>query len=419
MTVLCGVLVLSYVVTAQPSAGESKSAFVQPSFKDLPTTRPFVSIDPGFSISLPNPTYSNTWIFQEGRITVAIARGSVNGSKEELMDIAKIYNQEISSGGGRIKNESFCEEQNLPVSYTHFAFGDGRFGFKKLILAKSRLFIVIATFENSSDVKFLERAFETFKIIGDEEIVSEINRKLSEATPKELPQEPVSKGYFPDTKEENLKGKVKTIVEESKTINKGFLKTRKFSEIRDYGKNGNLTKIVKFDYRGNPSSIEVYGFIDGKRVFKTGYISYQYNPRITVLKARPKRDLRYSTSYERKYEGENLVEVIYYGNDGILRSRVVSKYEKGQVETLSYFSDGRLARKFITIHDRSGLVINQKHFDITTGKIDADKVYSYIYEFDERGNWIKRISLAEKTKDGKTLRTPTLVTHRTINYYKQ
>lgn len=264
-----------------PTPNQTPKPFVRPSVKDLPVEKPYVSIDLNYSISLSEPTYSNNWIFQEGKIGINAANAEIAGGKQNFKEFTQINNNTLlSKVQGKVIGEKYMEADSIYSSITTFAFDDGKFGIRKLSLSDDRLYLMFAQFDNSADGKFFENAFKTFKIVSEAEVKAEIQRRFKEATPQDLPQEPALKNQQSDAKEENLNGKVSKIIEESENItNDVAKKNRKISQTREYNKEGNLTKVVRIDYRGNPDSIEVYGFIDGKRVSRTGYVKYPFHRR--------------------------------------------------------------------------------------------------------------------------------------------
>jgi len=165
------------------------------------------------------------------------------------------------------------------------------------------------------------------------------------------------------------------------------------------------------------------GYIDGKRVSKTGYIQYSYNPPPPAAipsKIQPeiKRDIRYTTSYEKKYRNGKLIEEIIYGNNGIVWLRHVLNYKDNQLEFLVYSSDGKLNQKYVSTLDKKDLIIEETIFDVLPNKPYGDKKYSYVYEFDKQGNWIKKITSKEITENGKTFFKPLYLNYRTISYYE-
>ncbi len=407
-----------------PTPNQALKSIVRPSIKDLPIDKPYISIDLFYSIALLEPTYSNNWIFQEGKFGINIGDATIVGGKQNFKGFNQINNDTLLSKiQGKIADEKYYETDNIYSSITAFTFDNGQFGIRKFAVSNARLYVMFAQFDNSADGEFFENAFKSFKVVGEAEVKAEIQRKLEEATPKDLLQTPAIKNQLSDTKVENLKGKIKKIAEESETVSNEIDKrNRRITGFREYDKTGNLTKIVRYDYRGNPDSIEVYGFIDGKRVSKTGYVKYPYNPPPPAAapsrqQPEPKRDLRYSTSYEKKYKEGKLTENIFYGNNGIAWQRQVSNYKDNQLEFLVYSGDGIINRKVVSTLDKKGLIVEETSFDVKTDKPYADRKYSYAYEFDRKGNWIKKITSNEVTENSKTFFKPLYVYYRTITYY--
>ena len=128
--------------------------------------------------------------------------------------------------------------------------------------------------------------------------------------------------------------------------------------------------------------------------------------------------MRYTTSYEKKYQDGKVVEKIFYGNNGIAGSRQVSNYKDNQLEFLVYSSDGKLNQKYVSTLDKKGLIVEETSFDVQTNNPYADRKYSYAYEFDKNGNWIKKITSKEVTENGKTFFKPLYIYYRTISYYE-
>lgn len=426
LTLLAQLFIFSETRFAQlpPPSIQTPKPFARPSIK-TPTQKPYVSIDLNYSILLPEPTYSSNWIFQEGKIGITGSNADIAGGKQNFKQFTQTNNDNLLSKiQGRVTDEKYYETDNIYSSVTLFAFDDGNFGVRKFSVSDNRLYVIFAQFTSSADAEFFDNAFKTFKSVGEEEVKAEIQRKFEEATPPELPQEPVLKNQQSDLKEENLKGKVSKIIEESENISpEPDKRNRKLAQTREYNNRGNLTKVVRIDYRGNPDSIEIYGYIDGKRVLKTGYVKYAYNPPPPAAlpsknQPEPKRDLRYSTSYEKKYQDGKLIEKILYSNNGNIWLRQVFNYKDNQLEFLSYTSDGKPNQKYVSTLDKNGLVLEETSFDVITQKPNAERKYKYAYEFDKKGNWVKRIISKEVTENEQTFFKPLYTNYRTITYYE-
>ena len=407
-----------------PSPNQTSKPSLPPTVKGLSIARPYVSIDLNYSILLPEPTYSNNWIFQEGKVGINVANADIAGGKQNFKEFTEINNNTLlSKVRGIVTDEKYLETDNLYSSVTSFTFNDGKFGIRKFSLSDERLYVMFAQFDNTADADFFANAFTTFKIVSDAEVKAEIQRKFEEATPKNLPQQPTLKNQQSEAKEENLKGEVKKIVDESENItDDASKKNRRISEVSEYDKNGNLIRKTRIDYRGNPDSITVYGFIDGKRVSKSGYVKYPYNPpppmALPTAQAEPAFDSRFSMSYEKKYKAGKLIETILYASNGKIITRTTYEYKDNQYEQSVYTADGKLNQKYIYKIDKYGQILERFDFDILPNKPYGDKKYSYVYEFDKKGNWIKKTTSKEVTKNGKTFFKPLYVYYRTITYYE-
>ena len=98
--------------------------------------------------------------------------------------------------------------------------------------------------------------------------------------------------------------------------------------------------------------------------------------------------------------------------------RQVSNYKDNQLEFLIYSSDGRLNQKYISTLDKNGLIVEEISFDVLTQKPNSDRKYTYSYEFDKKGNWIKKTTSKEVTEEGKTFFKPLYIYYRTLSYYE-
>jgi hypothetical protein len=102
-------------------------------------------------------------------------------------------------------------------------------------------------------------------------------------------------------------------------------------------------------------------------------------------------------------------------NDGSESNRIVNKYdEKGnKIEWALYTPDGKLNSKHNAVFDAKG-----NEVEAVAEHPDGSKTYiSYSYEFDSKGNWIKRVDAVKEAKDGKKAYVPHYVQYRTIKYY--
>jgi hypothetical protein len=249
-------------------------------------------------------------------------------------------------------------------------------------------------------------------------------KKIRTATPKTLPQSPVSEKLTSDSEDEKLKGKVKSLIEEREGLT-GVEKPigRRHALIADFDEKGNYLKTVYFEYRGRPYSVKAYGYIDGARVSNSNYISYGDSFLVSSgteskeeEKAKP--DPRYEFKYEYKYADGKLIEMKMFFNTGSKAGRYVYNYNGNQVEELAYSIDGKLNAKYLINFDEKGNEIERIHYNVREPKTYEDSKYSFRYEsFDEKGNWTKRTHSEVEIENGKEVHKPIAIEYRTITYY--
>jgi hypothetical protein len=295
----------------------------------------------------------------------------------------------------------------------------------RIYLVGNRIYqaiVAIPTASQAQEAKAI-KILDSFRLLTQAEVDAEWKKKIARATPSPLPQEPVIKRPKADAEEDGLKGKVKTVFTETEDLSGTWaVSRRKPSSMEYYNEQGNRIKRESYDYRGNPSDITVYGYLDGDRASHFESIDYEYNPPPMFAPApapgaeKPKYDPRYSHKLKYKYdEHGRLIEEFWYGNDGKLWLRYVYKYKGKQKETLVYAADGSLNQKHISTLDDKENEIEEVYYDIRDDSISEK--YSYSYEFDARGNWVKRKTSKWTTKDGKAQFEPYSMTYRSITYY--
>ncbi len=246
-----------------------------------------------------------------------------------------------------------------------------------------------------------------------------IAAKLEEAEPKPLPQEPVVPKPKTDAQDNNLKGKVKSVIEDNQNYPKG--KRERFSE-EYYNEAGNLVREISYD-NGYPSNVTVWGYIDGNRVDNSNSVEFdddQRPPREGLFATMESdenlpRDTRYSSRFSYKYNDQGqLIEKQDFGNNGQLWTRIVYNYKDNVREESRYGRDGSRWTHFFNVLDKDGNVIEEYYLD-DKGK-PKNKTF-YTYEFDSQGNWILQKTIENKTLKGKTVAKILWTSYRTITYY--
>lgn len=331
------------------------------------------------------------------------------------------------------KNELIKEpkERNFPFAEKDFIFNgnkgkqltiiypNGKTIARYFVVGK-RFYLLNASFNKDQNEDEIVRNLDSFALLDSKSLIA---AKLADATPQPLPQAPASQKAKTDVQDENLKGKVKSIIEYTQSGAKGK-REREFEKY--YDEKGNLIKEISYteDY---PSAVTVWGFIDKNRVSKTNEIYFDEdqrtplgNPFITMsadgsLKnPDAPKDERYTIKHDYKYNDDGkLIEEFSYSNNGELWSRRVYNYEESRKEELYYGQNGDLWSRTYETLDEDGNVIES--YSKIDGKIEDRNFYTY--EFDEKGNWIVQKIFEKKKVKGKTVSEILWISYRTITYY--
>ncbi len=448
---LAVVLFLTSFAIAQPppavapkSGGDAPKVSPWVSMKILPVKQSFVSLDGRFSLAFPQQTQGFaalspkqlgtnatgmqfTWKFQEGDAIVMFVdfpETDLKGTEEELQKVSANLSAAVlkTFPQGKAADTKFFKLGEVPASQTSFEFGENKFGVQQLYLVKNRLYRALSIFQNAENEKFLNQAFDSFKLISQTEVDAELQKKFEAMKPSALPQEPVAARETTDAQDENLKGKVKKVVEDSEDLSGTWsVQGRKPSSVTYFNEKGNYIERDSYDYKGNPFEITVYGYIDGKRVSNSKTTSYEYDPPpMMIPKSKTeepvkKADPRYEYSFEHKYKDGKLIEEQMVYSNGKKGLRYVSNYNGNQVEKLVYDEKDKLNQKYLYTLDKDGNEIEGISYEVF--KIYPERKYRHAYEFDEKGNWIKQITSTETTENGVTSFKPSSVSYRTITYF--
>ena len=182
-----------------------------------------------------------------------------------------------------------------------------------------------------------------------------------------------------DLTEENLKGKVKSITENTYEAVEKFGQIEKGDVLVDssavYTDDGHF-KI--YNEKGNKIEENYYNS-NGSLIYKN---TYKYD------------------------EKGNKIEENYYNSNGRLYSKTTYKYdEKGnKIEEYHYDEDGKFNYKYTYKYDEKGNNIEKNNYD-SNGRLDS----KYTYEYDKNNNWTQRIEYKNTI--------PHRITERIIEYY--
>jgi len=333
----------------------------------------------------------------------------------------------VGSKNGKLISERTIDRQEHPTLEhptleLKFEFHDALV-LRRFYVVSRRLYLVsfMLRTEQRPHEALAFKVLDSFTILTEDQANAALKQKAAEAEPSPLPQEPVLARVRSDAEDEGLRGKVKTVFTESEDLSGTWsVQGRKPNGKEYYNSLGNLTKREFYDYKGNLYEITVYGYLDVGRVSRSKRIEREYNPPPIVLAGpagpTPKPDPRYSNKFTFQYdEAKRLTEKSWFMNNGELQIRYVYKYSGNHREELVYSADGSLNQRYLAILDGKGNETEQTSFETRGGAI-RDK-YSYTYEFDAQGNWVKQTTSKWMTKDGKSQYVPAYINYRTIVYY--
>ncbi len=289
------------------------------------------------------------------------------------------------------------------------------------ILDDDKIYILMAKFASDDKKPQILKRFDSIELISTKEI---IEKKLNQATPAPLPQTPVAERFTSDAQEENLKGKIKYVLEESEDLSGEWYSQGRNPDSEDfYNESGNRTKRIFYNFKGLPMSVTAYGFIDGARVSKYSSVDFDSFQIMAIgLPSNPDapvkpKDERFTSKMLYKYDSENrLSEAQTFGNDGDLSEKTVYEYADGKLAKSSFDKARKLTSKTIEIFDDKGNVIEKIY--VHDDKDRPDSVYRYTYEdFDKNGNWTKRIVEVKEGKLGDGYTAQKYIEYRKIEYY--
>lgn len=249
-----------------------------------------------------------------------------------------------------------------------------------------------------------------------------------------------------------------------KTVKYNFDGYKEYSFTDDKLQNGEWVKFRKPPNPPRNSKLILSGCTNGKEIFK--YIYDYVNSKMTketyaicgdvidglpmnvsITKYKDGEITTYSAEGKilkkiitEKDDSGSIVEQIFNANGKLIEKNITSKNENGQLtheywSTFSATEDNlRLFDREITIEKVDYIekkmtsyiipnypITTTRIYDKTTNLLQFDKgndiIFKYEYEFDNKGNWIKKIRYIQVTKFGKTYFEPLNVFIREINYF--
>jgi hypothetical protein len=402
----------------------------------------FISTEAGFSVPLPKEIrgYIGTkgilynWRLIEGFYYVgsenrtAVIENAAEYPEETLGIIEELFKS--------VARDLFATKTAIISSDSRFVYYDGHKAVELRTVLTDTVFIarvfwvknkaykmaVLLSDEQKQFEPNAKKIFDAFKVLSQESSDEIIRKKVEEATPQPLPQNPRVPKAKSDAEDRGLKGKVKIVLEESKYVKGTKADNPKQKDSEDFfNEDGNWIKRISYDTRGLPFQIRVYGYIDGSRVEKTGSIHYESQfpaPMMPQSPNPPKRDFRYSMKFDYKYDDkERLKEEIVYSNDGTIWTKSVFKYIENTVEEIRYQDNNKNSSKSIKTYDLKGNEIEAVYFGLNSDEWKEKLIYKYS-EFDKNGNWTKRLQQFFRNTNGVENQEWVEENYRTITYYE-
>lgn len=374
-----------------------------------------------------------TWVVNEGVITIEYSDDPdlVIKTEKDYADLAEGMKTGITDFGA-VLSERVIRVGDYRGYEIKFESTEKLKGLSRMIIVGVRKYAVFSLahpdIPGGSDL--LNKAMDSFELVPAKlaaaapapVISAAIKKVIEENTPPALPQEPVAQKDRSDAGDANLKGKIKSIINESEALNR--TDGRHLSSIEEYDVRGNLLRKTSFDWAHNPYNITVYGYIDGARVSHSKSIFHKYDPPAPMMplpspgKPKPVADPRYGLKYEYKYANAKLVEKRVTWSDGTLSWRIVSEYQGALKTSLVYDKNEKLSGKNVYLLNEKGDEIERRDFKNPAQPGADDITWVYTYEaFDEKGNWTRQTMHKVLTEIGGRLTQPYYIYYRTITYY--
>lgn len=168
-------------------------------------------------------------------------------------------------------------------------------------------------------------------------------------------------------------------------------------EQNDYIPDGTLANRIMYLYQNN-QLVEYNEYDSQGLLFGTGKyeISEEGNPSKLNYKT---NDGRYNWSETFKYDNNgNVIEVEHYRTENAIDSKEIYNFnDEGFLSTSELHKDGKLVTKNTFTTDEEG--------SRTEMNYGADNsTYTYIYNYDSKGNWIKKIVFENNSPSGVLVR---------------
>jgi hypothetical protein len=273
-----------------------------PALTDISTAERFLSTEGAFSIALPKsisgyspmPSQkgmnasgsSYNWRFREGTIIVSYreiddASFRMPTDKDDADFFAGYRDSILAVTKGTVTSDRTVKLGTVPGHEYVFRLPSGQSEIARAYVHGNQIYSLLAILSPnvSNAEELIAKVFGSLTLIDRTTIDADIRKRVEEATPEQLPQDPVATKERSDADDEGLRGAVKTLTEEQEDLSGTWqVQGRHFSSITDFNERGNRTKQIFYDSKAKPYEVRAYGYIDGARVFKSGMIDYESDP---------------------------------------------------------------------------------------------------------------------------------------------
>jgi hypothetical protein len=404
--------------------------------------RPFIEFRTSSGQKFSSASYR--WALDSDQVVVSYGAGSVNLEDPSRRDsfLTGMRNDYVSKAA---HGSVLAEKQTTLAGHPGMIFGmesDAGRVMVWLYVARNRFYLMSLSLSDPSKTESHVKTVSTFRLMSQDELEPRY-RKLSDLLrPPPLTDEAPIKRPTTDVQDARLTGKVKAVItEEEKFEGTELFDDRVRTSVDLYDEAGNLSESDQYS-GGLPQAVRLYGSVKGDRAYR----EMRRLPDIVLAASDPKKKDNVTKQgpevkifkIKYKYNGDQLTEIRVIRDDGEEFEKYVFLRKENKVEhtfdpAYVIFGAMNFAKpKVISLIDDKGNAIEDTLLS-PSGKVDYEshsipgagyiqdykrrydsEKFKYRYEFDQQGNWIKRIATAVVAGKGEV---PDHVTYRNISYH--
>jgi len=224
---------------------------------------------------------------------------------------------------------------------------------------------------------------------------------------------------------DGLRGPVKTATVERADLKRSSGKliesAPRLVSATTYDVNGDRATEKQYDWAGRLTRTHSYRNADGYRVMTDeSFGDDGHTLRVPLPGGGGNLVLKYMAKYKYKYDGSgNVSEISVYGADDSPAMRHVYRIAGNRKEMLTYSiagsQGGLLDNREVSIYDQKGNELETTVYYHEDDKPALRQTYRYV-EFDDRGNWKKRIISREIQRRRRVIKS-SIVEYRGITYH--